>query len=220
MLKILRQDKNAQILVVTPLLTGHQIFKQTKISLERSGVPIIWTSYEGEGKHATNVQANLDAYKEKYKSFPPYIQILDRDIILGRNYLDKMLSTIEKSGGNIGFVYSPFEYKGYINVTFPPRIYDINFLMNNNYISSNSLYKSEAIERVGGFVTDIRIHRLSDWAMWLKMYKFGYIGQLCSNAFFTAISSPTDISAGSKEEFIEVRKLVIEEYVKPILAQK
>ncbi len=168
------------------------------------------------GKHATNVQAGLDEYKKQFKSFPPYIQILDRDIILGRNFLDKMLSTIEKTDGNIGFVYSPFEYKGYINVTFPPRVYDINFLMNNNYISSNSLYKSEAIERVGGFVTDIRIHRLSDWAMWLKMYKFGYIGQLCPNAFFTAISSPSDISAGGQEEYLTTKKLIIEEFVKPL----
>jgi GT2 family glycosyltransferase len=180
----------------------------------------VWISFESAAKHAANVQAGLDAYKEKYKTFPPYIQILDRDIILGRNYLDKMLATLQRARSRvdtkIGFAYSPFEYKGFINAKFPPLPYNIKALSQMNYISSNSLYVSSVVEEVGGFVTEEKYHRLSDWAMWLKMYRFGYTGELCPNTAFIAVSSQGDISAGSHEEFVTTRNLIIEDFVKPL----
>lgn len=223
MLKILKSDKNPQILVMTPLLTGHQIFNQTKTALQRNTVAHQWVSFEGVGKHAANVQAGLDEYKKQFGSFPPYIQILDRDIIAGRYMLDRLWDALTRaqirSDKKIAFAYANFEYKGYINVQFPARLFDINSLVKGNYISSNSLYCSDVVEEVGGFVTEEKYHRLSDWAMFLKLYKAGYHGIPVINTSFVAISSEGDISAGSKEEYQTTYQLVKEDFVGPILAQ-
>jgi hypothetical protein len=215
MLKIIKEAKKPKILIITPLLTGHTISNGTKTSIKRNdGTLYTWISYEGQRKHAANVQAGLEAYTKM--PLPTYMMILDRDIILGRHCIDRMFECIEGTPDNIGFVFSPFEYKGFVNATFGPLEYNINRLLVANYISSNSLYKLEAVRKVG-FVTEERYHRLSDWAMWLKMFKAGYIGKLCPNAFFTAISNKDDISAGSMEEYTTTKKEVFETFIKPIL---
>jgi len=220
MLKIIKEAKKPpKILIITPLLTGHTISNDTKTSIKRNdGTLYTWASYEGPGKHAKNVQNGLDAYIATVKTSPPYCMILDRDIDLGRHFIDRMIECIEGTADNIGFVFSPFEYKGYVNAKFGPLEYNINRLMVGNYISSNSLYKMEAVRKVNGFVTEEKYHRLSDWAMWLKMYRAGYIGKLCPNAYFTAISNKEDISAGSMEEYAATKKEVFETFIKPILA--
>lgn len=135
--------------------------------------------------------------------------------------LDRLYEVLERSrirsDKKIGYAYANFEYKGYINVQFPARVFDINMLIRGNYISSNSLYCSEVVEEVGGFVTEEKYHRLSDWAMFLKLYKAGYHGIPSINASFVAISSEGDISAGSKEEYNTTYKLVQENFVRPIM---
>lgn len=220
-LKILHEDRNAQLLIITPLLTGHSISGETKVSIKRNKLPYIWASYMADGKHAQNVQKGLSAYRRKTGgTLPPYIQIIDRDIILGRHMLDKMYANLVKTDDTIGFTYVPFSYKGYVNVTFQPTPYDINKLVQQNYISSNSMYKTKMVERVGGFVTDEDVHRLSDWCLWLKCYGYGYIGKLCPDASFIAMSTDKDISAGSNEEYTTTRNLVFERFIKPLLRKE
>jgi hypothetical protein len=210
--------------VITPLFEGHEISNETKQSIKRNdSTSYTWISFTGLGKHAFNVQRGLEEYitlSEKYPKkyiIPEYMMILDRDIILGRYYIDRMLECIKGTPDNIGFVYSPFEYKGYINIKFPVINYDINRLMMGNYISSNSLYKLKMVRDVGGFITDEKYHRLSDWAFFLKAYKNGYVGKSCANAFFTAISTENDISAGSKEEYNKTRVEVYKDFIKPLI---
>jgi len=72
------------------------------------------------------------------------------------------------------------------------------------------------VDRVGGFVVDEDVHRLSDWAMWLKCYKAGYVGKLCADTSFTAMSTKDDISAGSNEEYKRTKEIIIERFIKPI----
>lgn len=223
MLKILRKSKNKELLVITPLLKtdtiSHSISKKTKETIKNNNIDFIWVSFEGPYKHATNVQNGIEQFKKQFGFLPKYIQILDRDIILSKNMLDKLHDTIKKASINdyrYAFSFCPFEYKGYINIKFPPKEYNINILLNNNYISSNSMYVTDAIEKVGGFVTDERVHRTSDWAMFLKLYKYGFIGKLCENTSFVAVSTKNDISAGSNDEFIKTRKLIYENYILPM----
>jgi len=216
MLKIIHEDKEPKILVITPLLTGHTISKDTKNSIKRNEIPYIWVSYTGDGKHAKNVQNGLDTFINKYP-IPKYIQILDRDIILGRFFLDRMYEALVNTKEDIGFTYCPFEYRGFINIQFPPQKYDIERLLVGNYISSNSLYKTEVINKVKGFVVQEIYHRLSDWAMFLKLYYYGYIGTLCDKTQFTAVSTKDDISAGSREEFEKTAKLIRIDFGRPII---
>ncbi len=219
-LKILQEDNGSKILIITPLFTGHKISGETKTTIKRNKISYTWVSYMSEMKHAANVQKGLNSYRKKTGSItPPYVMVLDRDIILSRHAIDKMFDVIEKSDKNVGWVYCPFEYKGHINISFPAQEFDINKLLKGNYISSNSLYKTSMIDRVGGFVTETEMNRLSDWAMWLKCYKFGYIGKVCPQASFIAISTKDDISAGSSNEYSTTKELVVERYIKPLMDQ-
>lgn len=215
-LKIIQETENPEILVLTPLLTGHSISKETKKSIKRNDIPFTWVSYENKGKHASNVQKGLEEYLKRYKKVP-YFQIIDNDITLGRGMLDRLHRKLKGTDEEVAFAFCPFSYKGYINMNFPAKEYNIYELMRNNYISSNSLYKTDAILDVGGFVTDQKYHRLSDWCMWMRFYWNRYIGILAENAFFTARSEPTDISAGSNDEYNTCKDLVIRDFVWPVI---
>jgi hypothetical protein len=215
MLKIVKECKNPAILVITPLAPGRKISSQTKASIQRNYIPYVWASWESPHYHARNVQDGINAYKKEY-GLPEYIQVLDDDIILNRHTLDRFHRVIVESPDNIGFVYCPFSYRGHINISFPAISYDIHRLMRGNWISSNSLYKAKVIEEVGGFVIEDDTQRLSDWALWLRMYLHGYIGELCPNTSFVAVSSPKDLSAGSTEEYRRAEALIIERFVNPI----
>jgi len=216
-MKILHQSNKPIILVITPLYTNHKISGETKITIKRNNVPYTWISYMSEHKHAMNVQKGLNSYR-KYTGgvVPPYIFVLDRDIILGRKLLDKLYKTLSEADPSVGWCYCPFQYKGHINISFPPIEFDIRKLLVSNYISSNSLYRTSMVDRVGGFVVDEDVHRLSDWAMWLKCYKAGYVGKLCADTSFTAMSTKDDISAGSNEEYKRTKEIIIERFIKPI----
>lgn len=215
MLKIIKECKDPTILVITPLSPNRNISSQTKTSIKRNNVSYVWASWESPHYHARNVQDGINAYKKKY-GLPNYIQILDDDIILNRHTLDRFYHVIFESPDNIAFVYCPFSYRGHVNISFPAIEYDVHRLMKGNWISSNSLYKTSAIEEVGGFVVEDDTQRLSDWAMWFRLYSHGYIGQLCANASFVAMSSPKDLSAGSDEEYRRTEALVRERFINPI----
>lgn len=214
MLHIIKESKNpVDILVITPLLTGRKVSKETKNSIKRNNVNYIWASYTSNEKHAKNVQLGIDAFHKKFHYLPGYIQIIDDDITLGRFMLDRLHAVLSKTGKDIGYAYCDLEYKGHTNLKIPVGVFDIERLRKKNYISSNSLYKTDSIYNVGGFVTDLEYHRLSDWAMFLKMYKSGFKGVYVPNTGFTAWSTPTDISAGSNDEWLKTKKLIIERFV-------
>jgi len=218
MISIIKDCIDPLILIISPLLPEHQISHETKLSIKSNKIKYKWISFSSNRKHAANVQAGLDEYKSQFGKLPEYIQVLDRDIICGRKMLDRLYNHLIKQPENVGFSYCSFAYKGFINVSFPPMKYDINKLRVNNYISSNSLYRIKAIEDVGGFVMEEDIHRLSDWAMWLKMYNHGYIGSICYDTSFIAMSTKDDISAGKMDEFITTKKLIYERYIHPFLS--
>lgn len=217
MIKIIKEGKNPKILVLTPLLkndtVSHQISRETKISIKRNNIDYIWASYEGPYKHARNCQEGLHTFYKTFHYLPKYIFILDRDIIAGRNMLDKLYNCLSKTSEKVAYSYCPFEYKGYINVKIPPVIWNIFDLKKRNYISSNSLYKTDALEKIGGFVIDEDTHRLSDWCFFLKAARMGYKGILCSNTSFVAVSTENDISAGGQREYNDTKKLVVERYI-------
>lgn len=215
MLKIIRECKDPEVLVITPLLPGRKISKETKVSIKRNETPYIWASYTSNEKHARNVQLGIDAFHKEFCYLPPYIQIIDDDIILGRFMLDRLFNVLDKTGDEVGYSYCGLEYKGFTNLKIPVGEFDINRLKKKNYISSNSLYKTAAIYKVGGFITELELNRLSDWCMFLKMYQFGLKGVFVPNTSFVAMSTATDISAGSIDEWLKTKKLVVERFKLP-----
>jgi len=213
MLHIIKECKTPVMLILTPLLTGHKISSETRTTIKRNDVDYVWASWTGPKKHAANVQDGISAFHKEFRYLPQFIQIIDRDIILGRNMLDRLFSVLDKTGSDIAYSYCGFEYKGHINLKIPVCEFNIERLKQRNYISSNSLYKTSAIYKVGGFVVDEDTHRLSDWAMFCKLAINGMKGVFVPNGNFVAMSSATDISAGSDSEHYSARKLVIERFV-------
>ena len=215
-MKIISKQANPVILIVTPLFTGHTIYKECSRSLKRNDTPFDWISFEGKNEKPKNIQLAIDEYRHINK-LPQYIQVLDRDIICGRHMLDRLYDTLKDTDSSIGFAYCPFEFKGHVNMKIPPLEYDINRLIKGNYISGNSLFKTDVLLNVDGFNAEQYLHRLNDWAIFLRLYREGYAGILCKNAYFTAISKENDISSGSNEEYVIFHKYVVDKYVKPLL---
>jgi hypothetical protein len=216
MIKVIRDSKDSEILVVTPLLPNHKISKETKKTIKRNDVPFTWISSEGNFNIPTNAQNGIDWYKRNHPlPLPPYYIMVDRDIVMGRHMLDRLYRILKSSPSQFGYTYASFEFKGAVNQKFPAQPFDINKLVRANYISSNSLFKMSVIEEVG-LVTDDQYKRLLDWAFLLKCFYHGYVGVPVDNARFIAMSAKGDISAGSPEDYQIKRNRVLNDFIKPI----
>lgn len=224
MFKTLKEVKNPDVLVVTPLLPNHDVSRETKVSIKRNNVKYTWIASIGDKNIPSNAQAAINFYL-RYHKMPPFYIMIDRDIILGRNMLDKMVKVLNnyeysnRNSFNIGYAYANFEFKGHINHKFPAIPFDINKLLEANYISSNSMFRMEIIKNIG-LVTDDKYKRLLDWAFLIKCYSNGYIGVPVHNANFIAKSTKQDISAGDNKDYKLKYKRVYEDFIRPLLNNK
>lgn len=214
-IRILKECKNPKILVLTPLLIGHDISKETKKSIKRNNVDFFWISCSNNQNIPKNHLDGIDWYKKRYGKLPKYIQFLDRDVIIGRGMFDRLYNSIRKSDINIGYCYANFKFQGHLNIEFPAIPFDINRLVRANYISSNSMFKSDVINEVG-LVIDDKYKRLLDYAFLLKCFKMGYIGLAEPNAWFIAHSTEKDVSAGSQDDYSLKYKRVFDDFIKPL----
>jgi len=214
---VVNECRDPEVLIVTPLLPDHEVSRETKISIKRNQTKYTWIKSYGNNNIPTNALEAIKWYKS-FKKLPPFYLMIDRDIILGRGMIDKMVTKLKKFSWaeNIGYVYASFEFKGHVNQKFPAVPFDINRLLQANYISSNSMFRSDVIEKVG-LVTDDRYKRLLDYAFLLKAFKMGYLGVPVPEANFVAKSTKDDISAGSQQDYVIKYKRVFEDFVKPIL---
>ena len=215
--KVIINDKNPEILVVTPLLPEHEVSKITKKTIKRNKTPIFWLTSSGKSNIPTNALEGINWYKKSFGRLPPYYIMIDRDIEMGRNMLDRLYEKLEKTKSfvNFGYCYATFQFKGHINADFPAMPFDINKLVQANYISSNSMFKSSVIEKVG-LVTDDKYKRLLDYAFLLKCFGAGYVGIPEPKAWFIAHSTKDDISAGSQEDYRLKYMKVYEDFIRPL----
>jgi len=217
---VIKECKNPEILVSTPLLPEHKVSKITKKTLKRNDVDYIWLSSSGDNNIPTNHIGCIEWYKKHIGKLPPYIFFLDRDIDLGRHALDRLHTTILngslRSDVIIGYAYASFKYTGYINHDFPAVQFNARKLLQSNYISSNSLYCTEVIEKVG-LVTDNKYRRLLDWSFLIKCLGQSIIGTPCPSATFKVVSTPDDISSGSNSDYLLKQGRVYEDFIEPLL---
>lgn len=213
---IIREVDHPTILVITPLWPGHKISKATKKTIKRNDISYMWITSENQENIPTNLQNGLEWYKENRGNLPPYYFMLDRDIILGRYLLDRLYTTLQNAKPEVAYAYASFGFRGHMNLDFDAKPFDINRLLQHNYISSNSLFRSEVYDEVG-LVVDNKFKRLLDWCYLLKLFDHGYYGEPCETASFIVQSTESDISSGSKEDYNKKRELVIANFVKPII---
>lgn len=199
MLNIVKQDKNPEFCIITPLKPGDKVSRDTKISVKRNDKPFIWATYEADNNVACNFKLGLQELK-KYVKLPPYIIKVDAYTDWSRNTLDNMVETLKNTSNNIAYCYCSFEYRGSINQKFPAVDFDSEKLKKMPYISSNSLFKTKVLEEIE-LVTDDYYKRLLDYAYFLKLLKNGYIGVPCKNGYFISYSKTGDISAGDEKDF-------------------
>jgi hypothetical protein len=214
MLKYIIKVKKPELLVVTPLYTGHKISRDVKINLKRNNVDFNWISYESVYNTARNFAEGISAYLLDNPE-PKYVMMVDRDIIPSRHMLDKMLETLEQSDS--AYCYCNFEFVGVVNRKFYNIQFDPMKLLNHNYISSNSMIKYDKLKEIGGIVVDDKYKRLLDWALWLKFLNHGYYGVLCDGTSFVALANEKSISAGTDEEYKLKVQLIKEDFIKPLL---
>lgn len=208
---VLAAAKNPKFAVITPLWKGHIISNELKRSIKRTDTPFIWITAEGENNIPTNLQAGIN-YLHERTGLPEYYVMLDRDIQLGRNCLDRLYERIRHQTSEIAYAYASFEFKGAVNVSFPAREWNYERLLRGNYISSNSMFRSAVTLNVG-LVTDDKYKRLLDYAYLLKLAQHGYKGLPVPEASFVAWSSPDSISAGSKEDYLIKYQRVVNDFV-------
>lgn len=216
MIKIIQECNDPRILVVTPLLPDHKVSKITKKTLKRNKTPFYWISSEGNQNIPKNFLQGIEWYGNKFKKSNFCYMMVDRDIEAGRGLLDKLYKKLIFSPPVVGFSYATFQFKGHMNHDFPAMPYDINRLVQANYISSNSMWKKKVIEEVG-LVTDDKYVRLLDYAFLLKCFGHGYVGVPEPNAYFIAHSTKDDISARSQQDYMIKYKRVYDDFIQPLL---
>ena len=214
---VMKECKKPEVLIVTPLLPDHEVSRETKISIKRNQTPYTWVKSYGDKNIPSNVMEAIKWYKT-FKDLPPFYLMIDRDITLGRGMIDKMVAKLKKfeEFKNVGYAYATFEFKGHVNQKFTADPFDINRLVQANYISSNSMFRSSVIEEVG-LVTDDKYKRLLDYAFLLKCFQKGYLGVPVPEASFVAKSTRNDISAGSQEDYKIKYGRVFEDFIRPLL---
>jgi hypothetical protein len=216
MIKTLVPCKNPEILVITPLKKGSKVSPETKKTLKRCDVPFHWVSYMGEGNPYKNMVPPWRQYRKEHET-PPYIIKIDNDLTCKRGMLDKLYEALVDSPKHIGYSYCCFKYRGKVNIDFDHLDFNIDRLIQSNYISSCSLMKTKTLEETGSFITDDKYFRLLDWALWLQFLRRGYIGQFVPDTSFTAYASPTAVSCGSQEDYRVKHMAIVEDFIRPYL---
>jgi glycosyltransferase involved in cell wall biosynthesis len=77
------------------------------------------------------------------------------------------------------YAYGAYQMEGRIQCN---REWDWEALKQRNYISTMSLVKSSAFQKVFGF--DQEVHRLQDWDLWIRMGLKGMTGVYCGGLIF------------------------------------
>lgn len=216
MIKTLIQCKNPEILAITPLKKGDKVSPETKKTLKRCDVPFHWISYMGEGNPYKNMAIAHRNYA-KDNEIPPYIIKIDNDLTCKRGMLDHLYHSLVESPAYVGYSYCCFKYRGRVNIDFENIYWNFDKLLQQNYISSCSLMRTNALIASGSYVTDNKYFRLLDWALWLQFLRRGFIGKFVPSTSFTAQAGAGTVSVRSQEDYIEKHRAVVNDFVLPYM---
>lgn len=215
MIKTLVKCKNPEILAITPLRKGDKVSLETKKTLKRCKVPFMWITYMGEGNPYKNMIPPYKWYRKEFGSMPPYIIKIDNDLACRRGMLDELYKALESSDRKEGYAYCNFKFRGAVNLDFDNMPFNIDRLLRQNYISSISLMKTNALESTGGFVTDDKYFRLLDWALWLQFLRGGYTGKYVPETSFTATAGKQTVSARGQQDYQIKARAVVQDFIVP-----
>ncbi len=208
--KIIKQDIDPKFAIVTPLRPSDKISRDTKVSLKRNDIPLIWVSYKGDGNVVQNFKAGMKEL-ENYIALPDYIIKIDNDTVWNRNTLDSMYTGLKYSNESIAYTYCSFKYVGAVNAKFDAIPFDSNKLKRANYISSNSMFKTKIIQEYE-MIEDEKYKRLLDWTYYLHLLNNGFIGKPVKG-YFEVKTKKDSVSAGSQEDYKLKHQRVKEDFI-------
>lgn len=206
---VLHLSESPEFSIVTPLKTGDSISVVTKDSVFSCEIPFNWISVESDNNVMRNFELGFFELLKR-KVLAKNIIKIDNDTEWTDDTLAEMSFVLNNSEQNVGYAYCSFGYKGFINNQFPAINFNEEKLRKGNYISSNSMFKSQVIYNLG-LVTDYQYVRLLDWAFLLKCLNAGYIGKPCAG-YFTAHSTKNSISSRSMEDYNIKKERVMRDF--------
>lgn len=162
---------DAELLICTPLRSKEEInplCKKTVIAQEDT--KFIWTSFASNGNASYN---RMQCYNRSINSLFPkvkfkYVIFIDRDILwVYPMAFKEMIAALENSSSTTAFSYCSFKYIGDVQHSFFADVYDVGRLLRyGNYISTMSMIKIDAFEKIHGF--DVSLKRFQDWDLWIR----------------------------------------------------
>ena len=136
------------------------------------------------------------------KSTQPFVFFCDDDILLPKDYLEKLFRLLEKNPskaysytGYHGIVLHPESHPMRGNFQIPSVPFSGQRLKQGNFISTMSLIRREKFPRF-----DESLKRLQDWDLWLTMLKNGDEGVLEITSKYFAYYLDEGITSNSNNE--------------------
>jgi len=136
------------------------------------------------------------------KSTQPFVFFCDDDILLPKDYLEKLFRLLEKNPskaysytGYHGIVLHPESHPMRGNFQIPSVPFSGQRLKQGNFISTMSLIRREKFPRF-----DESLKRLQDWDLWLTMLKNGDEGVLELTSKYFAYYLDEGITSNSNNE--------------------
>ena len=103
----------------------------------------------------------------------PYTLFCDGDVGWRGGALDRLVSALEAAGPSVGYAYSDYRRAGALNEVHRAGWFSARRLREDNFISTMSLCRTEALPSPA-FVEDEE--RFQDWSLWLRMLNAGWRG--------------------------------------------
>jgi len=136
------------------------------------------------------------------RSTQQFVFFCDNDILLPKNYLEKLLDALNKNlnaayaySGYIGIVVDSVNHPLKQNFIIPTIPFNVERLKVTNYISTMSLIRREKFPRF-----DENLKRLQDYDLWLTMLKNGDKGVAVQNNEFFAYYIDEGITSNTNSE--------------------
>lgn len=146
-----------------------------------------------------------------------YILFLDSDDKIDSTYIEKCVWFLTKYP-NISFVYPSVRHFGALDDLYHPRSFNIQHLLEDNYIVVSSLIRRKVFLDNNGF--DIGLSGYEDWDFWIRASAAGHVGFWLQEPLFfyrrVEVSRLTTDNSRRKELLKEIHrknKLIFESYM-------
>ena len=113
-------------------------------------------------------------------------------------------------GYDVGYIYCNYEAKGYLKNVHHATPFDADRLRKNNFASTMSIIKAEAVPEPP-FIEDE--DRLQDWSLWLRLLNAGYRGVYIPIVGFIAHYNEASISSRGYDDYLYWKQIIRKRYV-------